>query len=335
MKAQTDMDIKLSPYILFTGAGFTHNIGTPLSQDMWAEIFNNRLVQSTPRVKDLMLRDADFESVYNSIIEGNYSDDEKDVISKAVLTAYENLDTIVRQWIFNSTGPNQLNIYKLQEFISSFAGKNGKGFYFTLNQDLFLERKYYNGVEPVLPAIQRKSNWFTTHFNNQLTAQDYCRLPTKNELNAPKINLLVAGNYFYIKLHGSYNWLSSSGSQRLVIGRNKLNQINQEPLLAYYFELFENVLSTEDKRLLIIGYGFRDEHINEVLADSVENHGLQIHIVTPVSFSSFQSTLSNAPYGSSILKGISGYYQHNLVQIFPPDQSESQAKRTLYESFFS
>jgi len=329
------MNLQLSNHILFTGAGFTHNIGTPLSKDMWASIFNNSIIQSTPRVKKLMLKEPDFESVYNSIIEGDYSDEEKNAVSQAVLAAYENLDTIVRQWIFNSTGPNKLNIYKLQNLINKFAGKNGKGFYFTLNQDLFLERKYYNGVKPVLPAIQYKSNWFTTHFNNKLSDQDYCRLPTQSELDAQKVHLLSANNYFYIKLHGSYNWLSSSGSKRLVIGKNKLNQINEEPLLAYYFELFKKVLLTKDKTILIIGYGFRDEHINEVLADSVKNHGLQVHIITPDSFSSFKTTLYSVPHGKSIFKGISGYYPQSLVQMFPPDQSESQAKRELYANFFS
>lgn len=329
------MNVKSSGRILMTGAGFTHNIGTPLARDMWYEIFNNPKIQSEPQIRQLLVSDTDFESVYNLVIGGSYSASEKEAISKAVIEAYENVDSTIREWKFNPSGQHQLNIYELQKLINRFAGSNAQGFYFTLNQDLFLERQYYNGTPPHLPGIRNKSNWFKTNFNSKLKSEDLCQLPDLDELNAQKYHFLAAHRFFYVKLHGSYNWLSSTGNQKLVIGRNKLNQIGQEPLLSYYFDLFKEVLSHQDQRLLVVGYGFGDEHINEVLADSVENFGLKIHIISPVSQLDFMKALQSAHRGNSILNGLSGYFNKRLNDIFPSDQSETQEKRTLYKNFFA
>ncbi len=55
-----------------------------------------------------------------------------------------------------------------------------------------------------------------------------------------------SSKYFYVKLHGSWNWYSSDGMKKMVIGRNKINQINTEPVLLRYFEIFKEVLSKGD-----------------------------------------------------------------------------------------
>jgi hypothetical protein len=103
------MNIKQSGRILMTGAGFTHNIGTPLAEDMWYEIFNNSIIQSEPRIRQLIVSDTDtdFESVYNLVIGGSYSASEEEAISKAVIEAYENVDSTIREWKFNPSGQHQ------------------------------------------------------------------------------------------------------------------------------------------------------------------------------------------------------------------------------------
>ena len=93
----------------------------------------------------------------------------------------------------------------------------------------------------------------------------------------------MGGNYFLIKLHGSYNWTSFDGSDIMVIGRGKKEQIQKEPLLKHYFEIFEEVLSQGQRRLLIIGYGFGDDHINRIISDAVKYHLLKIYVLSPES----------------------------------------------------
>jgi len=69
----------------------------------------------------------------------------------------------------------------------------------------------------------------------------------------------------------------------MVIGKNKSEIIAREPLLKWYFELFQKVIAEGSKKILIVGYGFGDQHINQVLADGVEKYGLQIYIISTKS----------------------------------------------------
>jgi hypothetical protein len=42
------------------------------------------------------------------------------------------------------------------------------------------------------------------------------------------------------------------------------------PLLSCYSDIFKAVLYAGDVRLMIVGYGFGDKHINAVIAEAVE-----------------------------------------------------------------
>ena len=51
-----------------------------------------------------------------------------------------------------------------------------------------------------------------------------------------------------------------------------------QPLLSWYADIFEQVVSAGDVRLMIAGYGFGDAHINAVIAQAIENHALSVFI---------------------------------------------------------
>lgn len=324
------MTIESNEQILLTGAGFTHNFGAPLAKEMWAEIFTNKFVQNEPEVRELMMKDFDFESTYYTIMEGRFTPQQKKAIIDAVTSAYTNMDSIIRGYHFSSGAAYPVNIYKVQELIDKFKGTKGKGFFFTLNQDIFVERKYYNGARPYLPGIQNKQEWFSTNFNRPLESSDYCKLPTEEELEkSDKWLSLTKGSFHYIKLHGSYNWISSRGTRLMVIGKYKIDQINEEPLLLWYFELFKLAISQPNRRLLIIGYGFNDVHINEILSEAVKDFELKIYIISPSSPKEFRDSLFEKPFGRGIWKGLSGYFPYSLIEIFPGDQSESLSEKRL------
>jgi SIR2-like domain len=79
-----------------------------------------------------------------------------------------------------------------------------------------------------------------------------------------------------IKLHGSYGWKSSTDdSDVMVIGHTKTAVIKREPFLKWFFSLFVEALHSGDRKLAIMGYGFRDEHINLIIAEGIRNHGLR------------------------------------------------------------
>ena len=86
----------------------------------------------------------------------------------------------------------------------------------------------------------------------------------------------------YFKLHGSSNWMTSgTGGRLLILGGQKAASINQHPLLTRYMQEFQNYLCRPNARLMIIGYGFNDEHINEEIGTAVDSNSLKIFIVDP------------------------------------------------------
>jgi hypothetical protein len=152
-------------------------------------------------------------------------------------------------------------------------------------------------------------------------------LPDESGVEKAKTTL---NNPSYIKLHGSYGWISSHGGNQMVIGKNKSNDINQEPLLKWYFEIFQSLIYEGSKKLLIIGYGFADDHINDILLKGVQEHGLSLYVINPTDPETFKNRLEGKPahFGSyevskysKIWDGVKGYFPYTLRQIFPPDQS--------------
>ncbi|AKB53936.1 MULTISPECIES: SIR2 family protein [Methanosarcina] len=360
--------------ILLLGAGFTKNFGGLLASEMWAEIFNNEKIQAQPRIKKLMLNNFDYESVYYSVLEGledkesllptlKFKRKEKDAIQEATKAAYDTIDeTLLRrlrkypeiEWIHNT-----------DTLFFNFGNTKNKSFIFTLNQDLFIERFYQNPLEPrdptkiyilrlCIPGIDKYPVWYMNRdsfydfipfstdeereqFYN-LKKEDYYLLPNEDVLNSRKENLLKKESYFLIKLHGSYNWISSNGSKSMVIGRGKTEQINNEPLLRFYFDTFKEVLSQDKRRLLVIGYGFGDEHINSVISNAVKNHGLKIYILSPESPKSFKEKLCDGCGKSkdiiNIWNGVSGYFQCVEDVLLKDTYGNQSEKEHFYNVFF-
>jgi hypothetical protein len=315
--------------MLLTGAGFTHNFGGFLAREMWSKIFNHPLVQSSPEVRELLLKDFDFESVYADVLTGTrYNDVAKAAIRQAVEGAYKDLDDTVKGWTFNHENPTALNIYGLGELLS-FVSERGseKGCFFTLNQDLLMERQ--RGFRSPGAAFGQSVDGHEGG-GVQLTV-----LPDPESLETIKGRL---NNASYIKLHGSYGWISSHAGSQMVIGRNKSDIINSEPLLKWYFELFQSLIYEGNKKLLIIGYGFGDAHVNDILLKGVQEHGLSLYVINPSDPEKFKNILEGRPahFGSyepskyfKIWDGVRGYFPYTLRQIYPPDQSVTTVSQEI------
>jgi hypothetical protein len=79
---------------------------------------------------------------------------------------------------------------------------------------------------------------------------------------------LAPGVQPYIKLHGSCNWNDGpSGGRILITGGEKAVSINQFSILSWYHKEFRNKLMRSGARLMVIGYGFSDTHINDAIMD--------------------------------------------------------------------
>ncbi len=177
---------EISKFILLTGAGFTKNFGGLLASEMWSKIFNHEQIQSLPRLKEILIDDYDYESIYYRVINGSYDDNEKAAISTAIFQAYETLDDIVRQWLFNSNSPYPVNIYGVNKMIERFAGDQMElGFFFTLNQDLFIERHFNTITKNLIhPCVKRIPDVHKTIDGLAIDNTDYVMLPPKEEVES-------------------------------------------------------------------------------------------------------------------------------------------------------
>jgi hypothetical protein len=341
------MGKQISNTVLMTGAGYTKNFGGFLAEDMWEKIFNHKDVQDKPALKKLHFDNDsfDYESVYHKVCNGDYSPKEKEAIHIAIREAYEELDVIAQNYI-PVRDDSKHNVLIGAEKIIDYLTRDMSqiNFFFTLNQDLFVERLISCKCKNITrPAFEGRI------FIPKLTGsqrpldknKDFVNVPTGDKLDTIKhATDLSHLECHYIKLHGSFDW-KSSGPDRpemMVIGRNKEEQIADELLLTRYLDLFEQVLFQGGIKLLIIGYGFRDNHINEVITKAIgEEYGLKLYIMSTAKPKEFKKELIKADkvYGKQILKGISGYFQSSFGDLFPPDGSETPKWRELKKTFFN
>lgn len=162
---------------------------------------------------------------------------------------------------------------RFQNFLNAFRGSSGTARLFTLNQDLYVERRCANFGGVVSPGVDgvQFANW-----KEPLTTR-------QGILVAPEPNVLLAeGSLNYVKLHGSFNWRVESGNALLVAGGEKIDQIARNPLLAEYLHLFEQSCVAGDTWLVVAGYSFGDEHINQAISKGTEK-GLRLVIMDPRS----------------------------------------------------
>ena len=145
---------------------------------------------------------------------------------------------------------------------------------FSLNQDLLLEIHYipagphgkWNGV--ALPGM-------TCSRPLGHTDPTGCTWkPTGNHTHDQTLQPLY-------KLHGSSNWRNETGEQLLIMGNAKTGAIQRFPVLRRYHDEFAARLSEGNAKLMVIGYSFQDDHINEVIECASREHGLGTYLVNP------------------------------------------------------
>jgi pyruvate/2-oxoacid:ferredoxin oxidoreductase alpha subunit len=115
----------------------------------------------------------------------------------------------------------------------------------------------------------------------------------------------------------------------MVIGHDKAGSIAGEPLLKWYLEIFREALSTANMTLVVVGYGFMDRHINEVITGAART-GLQLHVISPMQPKDFRNhllsltaTVSNVsvPNGAEIWEMLSGYHCASVDKMIPTNAS--------------
>jgi hypothetical protein len=76
----------------------------------------------------------------------------------------------------------------------------------------------------------------------------------------------------------------------LIVGGNKEHSITQRPVLNWYYKEFEDRLSRPSTYLMVIGYSFRDEHINRPIIKASKKGQLRIFIIDPAGVDVISNT---------------------------------------------
>ena len=83
---------------------------------------------------------------------------------------------------------------------------------------------------------------------------------------------------------------------------------------------------------MAVGYGFGDEHVNAVIADAIDHHGLKLFIWD--TGANLKDRVLAAPYGPRLWKGLLGAMSRPMIEVFPTNQAETQEYRRIQETFF-
>lgn len=317
--------------VLLTGAGFTHPFGGYLASEMWAAIFNQPEIRQHKKLRCHMLYELNYETVYDEVMaSSDYTDEDRWALTQAVGRAYERMDEAIFQQGDSKKRSSASRIF--QSFIGLFAGtREGRtrGFFFTLNQDLFVER-FYSGRDSLIkiPGLDNQK-WFNGRLGSKLEEEDQVLLPEENTVEKVKSSSWAKSSerFAYIKLHGSYGWRAKDGTDRMVIGHAKTEIIKKEPLLRWHLSLFKEVLGEPGRNLVVIGYGFGDEHINNVIADAIRDCRLRLYVVSPKQPRDFREMLSPVnsvvervpPRGDELWRGLFGYYRGSVTDLCEED----------------
>jgi len=321
---------------LLTGAGFTKTFGGYLGSEMWARIFNQPEAQQYPRIRRKMLSDLNFESVYSHVVESpRYTPVEKHSFTVAIQNAYKSMHdyllsedmTLIRE----ATAA-------CHSIVSRFAATNERpGFVFTLNQDLFIERWFEDVGQSVIimPGIKPGPRWFNPGSGPWIDSTAH--LPNKADVKKIMETFYTKNDkrLIYLKLHGSYGWKRVGGPKigdLMIIGKAKSKLIKREPVLRWYFRLFEEVLSRA-KMLVVIGYGFGDKHINKVI---LRNSRLMMSVICPLEPKVFKSNLlRQGAVGRKLWKKVANYYQGDIRDLYYRDTRELTLDGQTYFSNLS
>lgn len=151
---------------------------------------------------------------------------------------------------------------------------------FSLNQDLLLEQKYLND-NVMLGSAGKWGGWQIPGM--KLRAHSLQPLQERaTGIWIPDASVATDSRCQPLyKLHGSVNWRDAADQTLMIIGGEKADKIEAHPILRAYAQAFAASLVSPGSRLMIIGYGFRDHHINRVIAQAVYDSGLQFFVVCP------------------------------------------------------
>jgi SIR2-like protein len=277
MNANTGQDVK---HVLLTGAGFSRNWGGWLAPEAFEYLIGRSSLDTS--IRNLLWKHRRHEGFEGAL--GELQDEYFRSPGPAAMGRLRQLEDAIGEMFadmdkgFSSTAFEfqQDMAYLVRTFLVRFDA------IFTLNQDLLLERHYLND-NVMLGNPQRWSGYQIPGMRRQPgAAEGFVAAGEQNVgtwVPTGAAASIDARCQPYIKLHGSSNWRGTGDHRITVMGARKRALIDNFPVLSQYHETLKRILSSGPARLMVIGYSFGDEHINETIISAANGGQLEIYII--------------------------------------------------------
>lgn len=311
--------------LLLLGAGFSRNWGGWLASEAFTYLLGCPEINASEELKTLLWesqQQGGFEQALAILKEratneaGGFGE-QLAALNRAVAAMFGVMNNGFRRLI--NFEPENHAGKSIRRFLARFDA------IFTLNQDLLLEEQYL--VEDVSLLSNGRLNGSDLPGMNLVTpnSQPLSRWAAAWEPRNEAEFLIAQGAQPYFKLHGSSNWYAGAdhGESMLIMGGNKAHEIGLSPVLRWYQEQFSEHMSHRDARLMVIGYGYRDDHINATIERAVFEQGLKIFNISP----------SGADQGRKVAKSVEASgAKSNLERLFQVGLIGA-SERSLQETF--
>ena len=301
-----------------------------LATEVWQALIGRRSVQSNHRLSELLREELSFEVALARAQADPFTQADYRALEDALFQVFVSMDREIARL------HQDVNRYLVNELLWQFWGSLGNfdaAYMFTLNQDLWPERYFdalnpFGAAGPTLPGLQPRPG----HQSFMGDAGPYNDSFVMQPATDPAATSQLRRSFNIIKLHGAFNWRTADGRNAMVVGAGKYGQIAESPLLSWYFDIFKRVLCSGSVRLMIVGYGFGDDHINAVIADAVENHALKVFIWN--TDNALEDRVQREKHGASIWKGLLSTATRQMIDVFPTKQVVTEEYRRIVQTMF-
>ena len=294
----------MAHYVLL-GAGFSRNWGGWLASEVFEYLLSTPQISKNRFLADCLWRNQDvggFESALAEVKSSARAD-------RSLQASVDALEAAVRQmfadmnqgFVLPLDFPDERGANHLERSISRFLTRFDA--IFTTNQDILIERQYIDRDV----ALVSDGRLIASELPGMRPATNEPSWANRTWSPVPERQLQGAANprvQRYFKLHGSSNWVADDATSLLIMGGSKAHEIGLVPVLRWYFQRFAECLREDGARLLVIGYGFGDAHINDVIIDAINTAALKLFVIGPdgAAIAKARSSLvGHAGYASSPL----------------------------------
>jgi len=272
-------------HLLLIGAGFSRNWGGWLATEAFEYLLGCQEVMQSTQLQRLLWRNqtqGGFESALAELQQNYVLNPQENLaalldLNAAVERMFRDMNRGLLRATLNFANDKAKSI---GAFLARFDA------IFTLNQDVLLEQHYMTPPNNVNLLSERQPRWHGAYFPgmSRVRPTDPAILDSWSQsIWQPKGQAdftLEAQSQPVFKLHGSSNWRNPDGRSMLIMGGAKVREINLTPILSWYATKFDELLQEPGAKLMVIGYGFRDGHINDEIKHAVER-GLKLFIIAP------------------------------------------------------